>query len=118
MPPYKHDNKTRSLFNTELRKRLGDSVFDLAAMQATRPDGSKVSFNSGDAIYELMNPDYTDDGGHLNAIGRQVVAIEVLCSCLTRSKDEILLNEPAGVTLSIGSCHFTVRRIQLERNIN
>jgi hypothetical protein len=87
MPPYKDDNKKRNLFNAELRRRFGDSVFDLAGIEATRPDGNKVSFKDGDGTYDLMNPAYTDDGGHLNELGRQLVAIDFLIYLLSLNGD-------------------------------
>lgn len=87
MPPYKEDNKTRNLFNAELRRRFGDSVFDLAGLEATRPDGNKVFFKDADGTYDLMNPAYTDDGGHLNELGSQLIAIDLLIYLLSLNGD-------------------------------
>jgi hypothetical protein len=83
MPPIKDDNKARNLLNAELRRRFGDSVFDLAAIEATRPDGSRVTFKDKDGTYDLMHLAYTDDGGHLNELGGQRVAADLLSFLLS-----------------------------------
>jgi hypothetical protein len=61
-------NMKRAAFNTALRTRFGsDVVFDLAAVEATRPDGSPERFERGGVQYESLYPGYTDDGAHLSA---------------------------------------------------
>jgi hypothetical protein len=73
----KHANVRRGEFNRLLKGRYSaDLVFDLAASMSTRPDGHRESFRmNGTAWYSLV-PAYTDDGGHLNAVGRKHVATE------------------------------------------
>jgi hypothetical protein len=78
MPSPKEDNKARNVFNSRLRERFGGSVFDLAEVEATLPDGEKATFKDGDKTYRRLNPAYTKDGGHLNALGQQAVAVELL----------------------------------------
>jgi hypothetical protein len=73
----KHANVRRGEFNHLLKERYSaDPVFDLAASMSTHPDGRRESFRmNGTAWYSLV-PAYTDDGGHLNAVGRKHVATE------------------------------------------
>lgn len=71
----KHANVRRSEFNRLLQERdPGDPVFDLAASMSTYPDGSRESFKMDGVLYYSLAPAYTDDGGHLNAVGRTHVA--------------------------------------------
>lgn len=71
-------NAKRNRFNTLLREEYaGEPIFDLATVESTRPDGSRSFFTSGtDTIYTLA-PEFTDDGGHLNELGRRVAAVEL-----------------------------------------
>lgn len=79
-------NILRSDFNEELRTRFAaEPMFDLAMLEATRPDGSISAFVSDGQTIHTLAPEYTDDGGHLNASGRRRAAIEfvrVLASAL------------------------------------
>jgi hypothetical protein len=69
------DNIRRNEFNRLLLQQCKEEpVFDLAAVESTYPDGSKESFTFNGNIYDALVPMYTDDGGHLNRIGRIVVA--------------------------------------------
>ena len=69
------DNIRRNEFNRLLLQQFaGKPVFDLAAVESTYPDGSKESFNFNGNTYDALVPMYTDDGGHLNRLGRIVVA--------------------------------------------
>jgi hypothetical protein len=61
----------RSAFPKEL-------VFDLARIESTRPDGKPENHPSGTNPVPALLPDYTYDGGHLNALGMKVVAVEFL----------------------------------------
>jgi hypothetical protein len=82
-PGYTNDNKARNLFNEKLKKRFGRSVFDLAGIETTKTDGSHVSFKDSDGTYDLMNPAFSEDGGHLNELGKQLVAIDLLIYMLS-----------------------------------
>jgi lysophospholipase L1-like esterase len=74
------DNAKRNEYNARLRAEYGGKapLFDLAEIQSTRADGSRVSFSAGGATHFALAPEYTDDGGHLNALGRRVVAERLL----------------------------------------
>ncbi|HKG90624.1 MAG TPA: hypothetical protein VKA84_01960 [Gemmatimonadaceae bacterium] len=69
-------NAKRNAFNALLRGAYAgrEPLFDLAAIESTRPDGSRSYVTLGaDTVYTLV-PEYTDDGGHLNAAGRRAAA--------------------------------------------
>jgi hypothetical protein len=73
----KRDNLARHAFNVRLRERYaGTPVFDLAAAEATRPDGRRETFTYESTTAESLVGGYTDDGGHLNAAGRRAVAAD------------------------------------------
>ena len=78
LPWYEEDNVKRNLYNDMLRARFKSSLFDLAAIESRIDDAKKASFRDDGKEYELLNTAYTDDGGHLNSTGRQVIAIELL----------------------------------------
>jgi hypothetical protein len=65
-------NRARESFNARLRETYGPAghLFDLAALEATRPDGRACRH---DGVPGLA-PDWTYDGGHLNARGRTMAA--------------------------------------------
>lgn len=74
------DNAKRAEFNELLRKEYGgrEPVFDLAALEATRADGSMMAYEYGGRRYVSLAPEYSDDGGHLNAAGRIYIAEKFL----------------------------------------
>lgn len=51
-----------------------DPVFDLSAVESTRPDGRRETFRRGGTDYPSLVPAYTSDGGHLNETGQDVAA--------------------------------------------
>jgi len=64
----------RAEFNRRIKESFGaDPVFDLARVEATAPDGSLTTFEQGGLNYLSLYPGYTEDGGHLNMVGQQVV---------------------------------------------
>jgi hypothetical protein len=70
----------RNEFNKLLRQTYAgkDPIFDLADVESTLPDGSRSYFvRSNQQIYTLA-PEYTTDGGHLNAVGRRAAATRLL----------------------------------------
>ena len=69
------DNAARERLNALIRHHYGgDHLFDLAAVESTAPDGSRVSgMYEGHRYYALYNG-YAADFGHLNAEGARVVA--------------------------------------------
>lgn len=74
------ENIKRTQYADLLKTEYADknAVFDLAAIEATRFDGSKVSFSSNGKNYPNLLPEYTDDWGHLNRVGRKWVAEKLL----------------------------------------
>ena len=71
------DNRLRSLFNTRLRewcRANGRVLFDIADIEAHDPAGAPSTFSFKGKIYQRLFGGYTEDGGHLNAEGRQLVA--------------------------------------------
>lgn len=73
----KENNLARCYFNTMLTNRYGeDCLFDLARSESVFSDGRRNSREQdGTLFYSLIN-DYTDDGGHLNTVGKLHVASE------------------------------------------
>jgi hypothetical protein len=73
------ENAARHAYNERLRRKCAgkEPLFDLASFEATREDGSSESFLfEGRAIPRLVGA-YTDDGQHLNAVGRVQVAAKL-----------------------------------------
>jgi hypothetical protein len=72
-------NMKRAAFNTAVRTRFGtDVVFDLAAVEATRPDGQPERFTRDGVPYESLYPGYTDDGAHLAGAGQDRAAVALV----------------------------------------
>lgn len=73
------DNTARALFNDELLSTFAaDPTVDLAAAESVDGRGRAAEFRVRDGGIALrarsLVPAFSDDGGHLNAKGRQVVA--------------------------------------------
>ena len=69
------DNVIRNNYNKLIfSKYPNDLIFDLAKLESTFPDGTREQFIYNGKHYNSLVPDYTDDGGHLNEKGRQMVA--------------------------------------------
>lgn len=64
----KADNRARYIYNQLLRREFGESLFDLAGEESSGDTYGKVQ------KYDTLLPVYTDDGGHLNRMGRVKVA--------------------------------------------
>ena len=82
-------NLKRQAFNELLLRHFGDTgkVFDLARIESTYPNGARCQSRiNGSEVYSLV-PQYTDDGGHLNAQGRKFVAEKFL-----ESLDQLIIN--------------------------
>lgn len=72
-------NAKRNEFNRLLRERYStDPIFDLAASMSTYPDRRRESFRINGTVYYSMVPGYTDDGGHLNTVGRTYAAADLV----------------------------------------
>ncbi|GAB6098051.1 hypothetical protein JCM14469_43060 [Desulfatiferula olefinivorans] len=69
------DNIARNEFNILLKEKVRKSpVFDIASLESVHPDGSRETFKMNDKVYDAMYPGYTTDGGHLNDLGKQIIA--------------------------------------------
>ena len=77
-------NARREEYNNLLRQQYAeDSIFDLARIESTYPDGRREFIMlDGKENYSLINA-YTDDGAHLNKTGRRIAAIELLKTLAT-----------------------------------
>lgn len=74
------DNIKRNEFNELLLNEYGNTgmVFDLAGAESTYPDGRPNFFEKNGKKYSFLIPAYTQDGGHLNNVGRTIVAEKLL----------------------------------------
>lgn len=65
----------REQLNSLIRTEYGATgrVFDLARIESTRPDGTRVMGNTSGNVYYQLYSGYSNDGGHLNATGQQLV---------------------------------------------
>ena len=59
-----------------------EPIFDLAKVEAARPDGTVTGFTANGAMIETLAPDNTNDGGHLN-MRCQRAAAEALLDVLS-----------------------------------
>jgi lysophospholipase L1-like esterase len=73
------DNVRRAEFNTQLRERYLASgrLFDLARIEAESTDKCCKIRVDGQEV-EALNPELTNDGGHLNEQGQVLVATALL----------------------------------------
>ena len=73
-------NVVRHRYNELLRRTYEgrEPVFDIASLEARLPDGRSVFYRADDEQVPLLAPQYTDDGGHLNAAARRMVAEQLL----------------------------------------
>lgn len=83
-------NVRREEYNSILRKTYAgrEPIFDLARVESTSPSGTEVTVKLNGTVAPAMDPEYTDDGGHLNNLGKLRAArelISVLASVPTRS---------------------------------
>lgn len=71
-------NAKRNEFNEMLIREYknSDPIFDLAKIESTTLNGQRVIDDSEGLQFYSLYPDYTDDGGHLNVLGRKIVAQE------------------------------------------
>jgi hypothetical protein len=73
-------NIVRNMYNDILRKEYQGKapIFDLAETESTHPDGSRETFTANGKTYYSLTPNYTNDGGHLNELGRVRIAEQLL----------------------------------------
>jgi hypothetical protein len=72
-------NARRAEFNRMLAKHYaGRTIFDVARVESTHPDGTRTSFEwDGQTAYGMVDA-YSSDGGHLNPLGERVAATELI----------------------------------------
>jgi len=80
-----YENVNKFAFNEMIRSEyMGkEPVFDLAAVESTFPDGSRSTFAVSGKQIESMVPAYTNDGGHLDPQGQDIVARKLLAFLAT-----------------------------------
>ncbi|MDD1748663.1 MAG: hypothetical protein LUO89_02195 [Methanothrix sp.] len=74
------ENVRREEYNAILRQTYQgrEPVFDLARVESTTPDGGVVTVEWNGRVTPALVPAYTDDGGHLNSVGRLRAARELV----------------------------------------
>jgi hypothetical protein len=74
------ENIRREEYNALLRQTYQgrEPIFDLAHVESTAPDGTAVTVKWKGNVAPAMDPAYTDDGGHLNALGKLRAARELV----------------------------------------
>ncbi|MHC4519874.1 MAG: hypothetical protein ACYTAS_14895 [Planctomycetota bacterium] len=79
-PPVLADNQMRARYNALLRDHFAERepVFDLALYETLGPEGQRHYSMWNDREVPILARMYTDDGGHLNALGRRHVAEQLL----------------------------------------
>ena len=72
------ENVKREQYNTLLRRAYSgrEPIFDLARVESIAPDGTAASVQWDGASAPALAAAYTDDGGHLNRVGRLRAAEE------------------------------------------
>ena len=72
-------NVARERLNALIRgEYAGRHLFDLAAIESTKPDGTRVSGRYDDQGYFALYDGYASDMGHLNAVGSKIAATAFL----------------------------------------
>jgi hypothetical protein len=72
-------NVARERLNALIRREYGGRhLFDLAAIESTKPDGTRVSGRYDNQGYFALYGGYASDQGHLNAVGSKIAATAFL----------------------------------------
>jgi hypothetical protein len=84
------ENIRRDQYNRLLRATYAgrEPIFDLARIESTTPDGKVVTVTWDGITAPALAPQYTSDGGHLNALGRERAAREFI-AVLARASQKI-----------------------------
>jgi hypothetical protein len=84
------DNDKRNEFNALLRSEYSSSpMFDLAAIESTAYDGRRSTYPCGRGTCEALAPEYTTDGGHLNARGSRVAASALIRALASARRQQL-----------------------------
>jgi hypothetical protein len=82
------DNAARERLNALMRREYArDHLFDLARLESTAPDGSRLSGSYRGQHYYALYPGYAADAGHLNAEGSARAAVG-LVHAIARASEE------------------------------
>lgn len=74
----------RHRYNALIRTMFaGETIFDVAAAEATRADGTRSVFHSRGQRVQTLAEENSTDGGHLNGGGRRIVAAALLDAITT-----------------------------------
>jgi hypothetical protein len=75
-----YNNIRRNEFNKLLLEKYQnvDLIYDLAKIESTSPNGFRTTFGHDGVTYFSLSKYYTNDGGHLNILGRWNAAKELL----------------------------------------
>lgn len=78
IPPYTADNIAREQYNSMVRERYGSTgrLFDIARVESTRADGSRVQGERDGREYFSLDQRIAADSGHLNDDGARLAADE------------------------------------------
>ncbi len=78
-PGAQAENVARERLNALIRgEYAGRHLFDLAAIESTKPDGTRVSGRYDNQGYFALYDGYASDMGHLNAVGSKIAAAAFL----------------------------------------
>jgi len=78
-PFRQEDNVARERLNALIRREYGGRhLFDLAAIESTKPDDTRVSGRYENQEYFALYDGYASDRLHLNAVGSTVAATAFL----------------------------------------
>lgn len=82
-------NVVREQYNAKLREVYGNSgqLFDLAAIQSTQPDGTRLKGSLGGQTFYSMAREHASDSGHLNPDGA-AIAVSALLATIARAVDQ------------------------------
>lgn len=74
------DNIARAAYNELVRQeyRKTGRLYDIAAIESTDPDGTRVSGVEGGSAFDSLFGGYSTDGGHLNEVGTRMAAAPLL----------------------------------------
>jgi len=74
------DNLKRNQFNKMIISEFSDNelIFDIASYEAMMSDHNYQTFEFEKKKYFSLNPEYTNDGSHLNELGRKKIAEDLL----------------------------------------
>jgi hypothetical protein len=82
------ENVARERLNALVRAHGADGhLFDLAAVESTRPDGTRVTGRHGGSDYFALHDGYAADLGHLNEAGAEVAAAAWLTAVARAAAD-------------------------------